>query len=109
MSNPQAVVATLAAPPALPSFIAWVTGQVAVKSRSITTQEGRRWLTVIALPAPDAFTSPAVVEVRSLDSIGEPGDAFRGKLLIGGYRRSYTPAGSDKPIASANNTLELVL
>ena len=108
MSNPQASVASLPTPSSLPSLVAWCTGQVSVKSRAISTQTGRKWVTVVVLPAINEFTAPAVVEIRSDDSIGDQGDTFRGKVQIGGYRRTYTPSGSDKSIASANNTLDLV-
>lgn len=59
--------------------------------RSINTKQGRKWLHKVALPAPDEFTSPAVVELRSNEKLGEQvGDTIRCKAQLGGYSRSFS-------------------
>ena len=70
-------------------------------------KSGRLFLTVIALPAPDEFTSPAILELRSTEPLGEPGESFRGKVRLGGYPNSF--AGKDGfTVNSARNSLDVV-
>lgn len=68
--------------------VALLRGRIAAR-RSISTRDGRRFLTVVKLPAPDEFTSPQTVEILSSAQLGEVGDTFAGKVQIGGFGRSY--------------------
>lgn len=45
--------------------------------------------TVITLPAPDSFSSPQNVEVRSDRLLGKPQEDITLRVVVGGYRRSY--------------------
>ena len=47
------------------------------------------WSHLIVMPAPDAYTSPATVEVLSSGRLGEKDEEITVKVRIGGYRRSY--------------------
>ena len=70
MSN-QATVSAIPGPATVPTGVAYITGQIRFKSKAITTKSGRLFLTVIALPAPDEFTSPAILELYDGFSIVE--------------------------------------
>ena len=106
MSN-QATVSAIPGPATVPTGVAYITGQIRFKSKAITTKSGRLFLTVIALPAPDEFTSPAILELRSTEPLGEPGESFRGKVRHGGYPNSF--AGKDgTTVNSARNSLDVV-
>ncbi len=107
MSNSPAVAPFAAAALSLPVGVAFLSGQIAVKSKAITTQAGRRFLTVVVLPAPDSYTSPGLVELRSTEPLGEAGETFRGKVQVSGYRNNYKTAAGDT-IQSARNTLDVV-
>lgn len=81
-------------------------------ARKITTQRGPMHLTVVKLPAPDEFTSPGVVELRSAASLGRPGDDWSGNVRVSGYGRSYDqtdPQTGDKyKVQSAQITLDVL-
>ena len=49
--------------------------------------------TVISLPAPDAYSKPQVVEVRSKRLLGKPQDDVTVRVAIEGYRRK---GGNDR-------------
>lgn len=68
---------------------ALISGKIVAKSRAITTQQGRKFLTVVALPAADEYSTPQVVELRSNESLGQAGETVRCRVSIGGYRRSF--------------------
>lgn len=84
-----------------------------VARRRITSRNGRLWLTIVRLPAPDEFTSPATVELQSVEGLGDVGDIVRCRVRIGGYARSFDATdpetGAKVRQQAANNTLEVVL
>lgn len=98
--------------PALKPGQAVLKGRVVARSRAISTQDGRRFLTVVALPAPDEFTSPSTVELRSREALGQSGDAVSVVVQIGGFRRSFDltdqVTGEKVKVQSANNTLDVL-
>lgn len=106
-------VATPASPAtaALPVLTALLSGRVHA-TRKITTRTGPFHITVVKLPAPDEFSSPETVELRSKDKLGTQGDMVRCKVRIGGYGRSYQttdPQDGDKvTVQTADNTLTVV-
>lgn len=73
---------------------ALVAGRI-VGVRSISTQNGKLWLTLVKLPAPDEFTSPQTIELRSKDRPGSMGEDLRCKVRIGGFGRSYDKTDKD--------------
>lgn len=82
--------APAASQPGLKMGEALIRGRASAKSRAITTQNGRRYLTVVAMPAADEFSSPQVIEIRSEQPLADGnGDQVQVKVAIGGYRRSY--------------------
>lgn len=89
-----------------------VNGKIISKSRAISTQQGRKFLTVLALPAEDEFSAPSVIELRSDESLGLVGEVFRGRVRIGGYRRSFDqtdPHTGDKHrVQSAQVVLDVI-
>ena len=96
-------------PVSVPPLVAWLSGRITAKSRRITTQQGVRFLTVVALPAPDEFTSPGMVELRSEEALGDFGDTVRCKVQIGGYRRNYNNKETGAVVQSATNSLDVLL
>lgn len=71
---------------------------IAGRIRSVRASRGQRkgYLHVIVLPAPDEFTSPSYVEVFAADRLGEPDATWRGKVTVGGYRRTYQTEVTDR-------------
>lgn len=45
--------------------------------------------TAIALPAPDQYSHPQAVEVRSARLLGKPQDDITIRVGVGGFRRGY--------------------
>lgn len=74
-------------------------GRVALRGRikSVRRARGQRagWNTLIVIPAPDEFTSPAHVELFSVDRLGEEGTNWQGWAVVGGYRRTYKTEVTD--------------
>jgi len=66
--------------------------------RSVRAARGQRrgWLHVLAMPAPDEFSAPAVVEVFAGERLGAVDDTWQGRVSIGGYRRSYKTDVTDE-------------
>lgn len=67
----------------------------------------------LMLPAPDEFTSPAQIEVRSARSLGDVGDDVSIRLTVGGYkRRSYNytdrETGESRMVHPVENTLSVL-
>lgn len=78
-----------------PAGVLLVAGRIRAKPRKITTQAGPLHLTLVTLPAPDEFTSPSTVEIRSKNALGEQGDAIKLKCRIGGRVRPYDKTDRD--------------
>lgn len=76
--------------------------------RSKSTQQGKMFLTLLKLPAADAYSSPSTVEVRSGERLGGNGEEISILVRIGGYPRSYKPDGEDTPVRTAENSLQFV-
>jgi len=68
---------------AIAPCVAMVVGRVMAGRR---TDDGA-FYTQMILPAADAFTPPAYVEVRSNRQLGNNGDDVSVRVRIGGYRR----------------------
>lgn len=95
-----------------PAPVASIAGRIDY-ARSYRDREGRRvFLTLLKLPAPDQFTSPQTIEVRSTAKLGEVGDSWRGSVRIGGYGKSYSTTdpetGEKRPVRTADNLLTVV-
>lgn len=80
--------------------------------RRITGRDGGTFVTIIKLPAPDEFSSPATIEVRSRERLGQQGDDVHIKVRIGGYGRSYKATdpetGEQRVVQTADNSLTVV-
>ncbi len=87
--------------------VARVAGRIAA-SRRINGANGATFRTVLKQPAPDQYSSPSTIEVRSTERIGAVGDEVSIAVRIGGYSRSYRPKDdpTGAPIATAENVLE---
>lgn len=87
---------------------ALISGRI-VSVRAINTQNGRQWLTLVKLPAPDEFTSPQTLEVRSKDKPGAPGEDLHCKVRLGGWPRSYEAKDRDTGELTTVRTAEVRL
>jgi len=81
-------IAPSATPANLPVGHIVIAGRIRSKRR-INTQNGPLHLTFVTLPAPDEFSSPSTVELRSNSPLGDAGNDVRVKCRIGGRVRSY--------------------
>lgn len=95
-----------------PNGIAYIAGRIE-RSTPKNGKDGRYFLTLVKMPAPDQFTSPATVELSSDQQLGARGDEIRVKVRVFGYPRSYTTKPSrDYPegetVYTADNRLEVI-
>lgn len=85
-----------------------------IKSRrKFLTQSGEALIfTVLNLPAADAFSHPATVELTSRKTLGGVGDDWTGIVRIGGVPNSYKTKpdqdGEIHSVLSARNTFDVV-
>lgn len=97
--------------PTAAAGVAKLSGRV-FNVRRISGREGPVFITIIRLPAADAFSSPATVELRSKDRIGQAGDDVNVSVRIGGYGRSYKATdpetGEQRVVQTADNSLTVV-
>lgn len=63
--------------------------------------------TILATPAPDAYSHPAFHEVGSERPFGRPGDEVKIVVALGGYRRSFRTKDGEL-IHTVDNSLRLV-
>lgn len=93
-------------PVAAPLGQARIAGRIA-STRVKNTQDGKLFLTLLKLPAPDQYSSPSTVEVRSPERLGKPDEEVSVLVNIGGYSRSYQVEGDDgkETVRTAENTL----
>lgn len=56
--------------------------------------------TVLTLPAPDQYSSPQTVEIRSKAVFGRPSEDVTVRVAIGGFRRGYTDKHGEKAYAT---------
>lgn len=88
-------------------------GQVYIAGRieSVRRFEGRAF-TRIVMPAPDAYSSPSVIEIESSSRLGDPGDEWKGMVMLSGYRNEYKSldkeSGELRTVKSACTTLKVV-
>lgn len=69
--------------------------------------------TVVAIPAPDAFSMPGVVEIRSADPLGAVGQMVDVRCKVSGYPgKPFTvvdeKTGRNRSVRRVNVTLEVV-
>lgn len=73
---------------------------------------GQFWQSLMIMPAPDAYSSPATVELLSTKRLGERDEEITVKVRIGGYRRSYKATdretGQTTNVQTADNKLFVV-
>ena len=88
--------------------------QVLVKGRieSSRSHEGKRY-THVMTPAPDAYTRPQLLEIRSKGRLGEKGDEITVSCVLGGYQRKAYQAkdkqsGEVTTVIPVEHTLDLV-
>lgn len=74
-------------------------GRVAIRGRvkAVRRNRGARggFQTLVVLPAPDQFSSPAFVEINSTERLAEPDADWQGWCTVGGYRRTYKTEQTD--------------
>lgn len=78
---------------------------------SYRSQTGRVFVTVVKLPAPDAYSTPQTVELRSAERLGDVGEDWTGRVRVGGYGRTYTKTGPDGEsvrVLTADNHLTVI-
>lgn len=113
MSAQPAEVSTLKAKTyTLPICQAHISGRIIFRRKLNTQNDGQIILTVLKLPAPDAFSHPGQIELRSKNSIGQPGEDWAGLITVTGFPNSFNSKpdsdGEVKHIVSANNHLWVV-
>lgn len=70
-------------------FRVFCLGQIATKSKLIKSSVGPNYyITLLTTPAPDQFSSPGTVTIRSSAPIGDPGESWQGWGTLGGYKRT---------------------
>lgn len=69
---------------------AFIVGRVQSKPRKYDRNDGSKAVaTVVVCAAPDAFSSPSRLEIRSDKPIGDVGSDFEGVVRIGGIIESF--------------------
>lgn len=88
-------------------------GQVFISGKidSVRRFDGRAFSRLV-MPAPDAYSSPSVIEIESASRFGDPGDEWKGMVMLSGYRNEYKSldkeTGELRTVKSARMTLKLV-
>jgi hypothetical protein len=93
--------------PVLQAGQARIAGRL-VGLRSRNGQDGRTFYNLFKLPAPDAYSSPQTVEVRSKERLGARDDDLSIVVQVGGYARSYK-ARDDEGETAQVQTAEVTL
>lgn len=77
--------------------------------RSVGTQGTKTFRTLLKLPAPDSYSSPSTVEVRSTERLGPVDGDVSILVIIGGFPRSFEGKGErgepGETVRTAENTL----
>jgi len=82
--------------------------QALVRGRVIEVKRGDAGVfTSIMLPAPDSYTQPQAIEIRSKQLLGKPNEDVSVRVVLGGFRRSYQDKHGEKAYAT-NITLTAV-
>lgn len=79
--------------------------------RSMNMKEGKRYLQLLMTPAPDPYSMPSVVELKSIAVLGQEGDDWSGVVRIGGYPNNFeatTKDGEIQQVRSARVVLDVV-
>jgi len=79
--------------------------------QSMQMKEGKRFLQLLVTPAPDPYSMPSIVELKSKEPLGQDGDDWSGPVRIGGYPNNYevtTKDGEIRQVRSARVVLEVV-
>ena len=77
--------------------------------RSITSRGQRAFRVLLKLPAPDEFSSPSTVEIRSLERFGNVGEDVSVICEVGGFPRSFEAKGDEGgTVRTAENVLTFV-
>lgn len=76
------------------------------------TYEGKRY-TQILTPAPDAYSRPQLVEIRSKTKLGERGEEVSAQCVLGGFQRKPYEVkdkntGEVVKVVPVEHTLDLV-
>lgn len=87
-----------------------------VSKRSINTQEGKLFLTLVRMPAPNQFAHPATCELRSNEALGDIDETITVKVQLGGLPNNYETKSVDKhtgeetkqPVRSARNEYTVI-
>ena len=70
-------------------FRVFCLGQIATKSKRINSSTGPAYfITLLTTPAPDQFSSPGTISIRSSAPIGNPGESWQGWGTLSGYKRT---------------------
>lgn len=82
------------APRALRPAEVFIAGRL-VGRRRLTTQNGTLFLSLVAMPAPDPYSHPETVELRSSASLGDKDDDVKLICRVGGSRRTFKTTDPD--------------
>ena len=101
MSNPAEVQS-------LPTKGQLAANEAVIRGRVIEVKKSQNgYFTAVALPAPDQYSHPQAVEVRSKNLLGRPQEDITVRVAVGGYRRGYKDKMGEQAFAT-NNTLDAV-
>lgn len=87
-----------------------VAGRLGLR-RSVNMKEGKRFLQLLTTPAPDPYSMPSIVELKSVAALGAEGDDWSGVVRIAGYPNNFEVTDKDGAITqvrSARVVLEVV-
>ncbi len=79
--------------------------------RTMNLKEGKRFLQLLMTPAPDPYSMPSVIELKSLQPVGGEGDEWTGVVRVGGYPNNFNVTDKDgvvTSVRSARVVLEVV-
>jgi hypothetical protein len=79
---------------------------IAGRIDNVTTRERGGYFVRLVIAAKDEYSSPATVELESEQRLGKPGDDWKGRVEISGFRNDYQ--GKSGPVKSARNVLRVV-
>jgi hypothetical protein len=99
------------AAPQVPPLVAAVKGRV-FAARRIQTKNGPQVITILKLAAPDEYSSPQTIELRSAQRLADNGQDWSGRVRIGGYGRQYQATdpetGEKRTVQTADNSLTVI-
>lgn len=112
MNSPATVTSLPANAPKIGLAQTFLKGKI-VHSRSMKTETGRIFLTILKIAAADEYSHPSTVEVSSANKLGEVDDSWSGVCSVTGYPRAYNgkpdqETGEIKSIRTATISLRVV-